>query len=218
MISINLIKEIFPFIIEGAIVTLKYALFSTLLALPFGFLLALIKISNYKIARFLADGYTSIFRGTPLLVQLLMIYYATPQVLGIDLEVWQAGILTFTLNSIAYTSEIIRGGLNAIDPGQWEAGFVLGFSRYQILRYIILPQVFRTILPSLLNESIDMLKESSLMCILSEMDLLRRAQIVAAQKFVFFEPYIVVAIIYFFLVKILTILVNFVEKKLSSNA
>ena len=216
MLNLDLIKEITPFILQGVTVTLKYTVMGMMFGLPLGFSLAMMKIAKAPWKKFLANTYTSVFRGTPLLVQLLMIFHAIPELFDCSFSIAEAAVLAFSLNCAAYTSEIIRGGIAAIDPGQWDGAHVLGFSRVQTLRHIILPQVFRIILPSLVNELIDLLKESSLVYVLGgEWDLLRRAQIVTAQKFVFFEPYFVVALTYFFLVKLLTLLSKLLEKRLT---
>ncbi len=162
----------------------------------------------------IAQIYTSIFRGTPLIVQLSLIFFGLPVITGYNMSPFVAGVITFSLNSAAYTSEIIRSGLQSIDQGQWEAGVVLGLSRMQILRHIILPQAFRLSLPSLVNEWIDLLKESALVSIIGEADLFRRAQIIAAEKYLYFEPYLTVAVCYYIMVLILTLLASRLEKRL----
>ena len=211
----DVIQEIAPFILQGMTITLKYTFFSLLGGLPLGALLAFGKISKFFWLRWFSNGYTAIFRGTPLLVQLGLFYYATPQLTGYQISVFEAGILTFSLNSAAYTSEIMRTGIQSIDVGQWDAAKVLGFSHRQSLWFIIIPQAFCIILPALVNEMIDLLKESALMATLSEMDLLRRAQVISAEKFLFFEPYLLAAFGYFILVNILGVLGKLLERKLA---
>jgi His/Glu/Gln/Arg/opine family amino acid ABC transporter permease subunit len=202
-----------PFILGGIIVTLKFTLTSLVCALPLAILLAVAKISPSTSLRVLANGYTSIFRGTPLLVQLGLIYYGLPQLTGYVFSAFEAGVLAFTLNSAAYTSEIIRAGIQSIDPGQWESGRVLGLPPHQTFRKIILPQAIRTILPALVNESADLLKESALVSIIGEADLLRRTQIVAAEKYLYFEPFLIAAAGYYILVLIITSLGKMLERK-----
>ena len=111
-----------PFILEGVVVTLKFTFMSLLCGLPLGILLALAKISN-PILRWFGEIYTSVFRGTPLLVQLFIFYFATPQITGYAISTFEAGVLTFSLNSAAYSSEIIRAGIQAIERGQWDAAY-----------------------------------------------------------------------------------------------
>lgn len=202
-----------PFILEGAVVTIKFTLMSLLCGLPLGVLLALAKISN-PILRSIANAYTSIFRGTPLLVQLFIFYFATPQLTGYAISTFEAGVLTFSLNSAAYSSEIIRAGIQAIEQGQWDAAYVLGLSYRQTLLTIILPQAVRNILPALVNEIVDLLKESALISTLGEADLLRRSQIVASEKYLFFEPLLVAAVGYYVMVMVISFLAKALERKL----
>lgn len=202
------------FIAEGTIVTLKYSLISVVFGLIIGVILAVCKTSRYTSLKLFADFYTSIFRGTPLLIQLMIVYYALPAI-GIKLTVFAAGVLAFSLNSGAYVSEIIRAGINAVDKGQFEAARALGISKYLTMKDIILPQAIRNILPSLINELINLLKESAIISILGEMDLMRRAQIVAAESYSFFTPMITAALCYYILVIAFTALAKILEKRLA---
>lgn len=189
-----------PFIVQGIKVTLQFTVASLLCGAPLAIVLAAAKVSGFPFARSLANAYTTIFRGTPLLVQLGLFYYGLPQVTGYSITAFEAGILTFSLNSAAYSSEIIRAGIQSIDEGQWQAGHVLGLSSRQTFIYIILPQAMRNILPAIMNEMVDLLKETSLIATLGEMDVLRRAQIVAGQTYLYFEPLCVAALCYFVVV------------------
>jgi polar amino acid transport system substrate-binding protein len=206
-----------PYILEGIPVTLSYTIVSLCLGFVWGALLAFCKVGHIPPLRWFASFYTSIFRGTPLLLQLILIYFATPQLTGYDISIWQAGILTFTLNSGAYLSEHIRGGINAVDKGQMEAALSLGISYPLIMKDIILPQAIRNILPSLVNESIDLLKESALISVIGGADILKRAQFVAADKYLYFEPYIIAGLLYYILVMILTTGARLLEKKLKTS-
>ncbi len=201
------------FIAEGTLVTLKYSLISVIFGLILGIILAIAKTSKYKSFRIFADIYTSIFRGTPLLIQLMIVYYGLPTI-GIKLTVFGAGVLAFSLNSGAYVSEIIRAGINGIEKGQFEAAKVLGLTKYLAMKDIILPQAIRKILPSLINELINLLKESAIISILGEMDLMRRAQVVAAESYSFFTPMITAAICYYILVASFTFLAKILEQRL----
>jgi His/Glu/Gln/Arg/opine family amino acid ABC transporter permease subunit len=203
-----------PFILAGVGVTLKFTIMSLLCGLPLGIALALAKISHRPFPRRFAIAYTSIFRGTPLLVQLGIFYFAVPQLTGYAITAFEAGVLTFALNSGAYSSEIIRAGIQAIDRGQWEAAQVLGLSYRQTLKGVILPQAVRNILPALVNELVDLLKESALVSTIGEADLLRRAQIVAAEKYLFFEPLLIAAIGYYIMVMVVSTLAKVLERKM----
>lgn len=215
MIDFSTITPSIPFILEGALVTLKFTVFSLLCGLPLGIFLGISSITNNKFLRYFANTYVSIFRGTPLLVQLLLIYNAIPQLTGYSMTAFEAGILTFSLNSAAYTSQSIRAGIQSIDIGQWEAAQILGLSYKTTLFKIIMPQAIRNIFPALLNEMVNLLKESALVSIIGEADLMRRGQMIASQTYTFFEPYVVVALCYFVLVFMMTTLANHVEKRFS---
>lgn len=202
-----------PFILGGVWVTLQFTFTSLACALPLAILLALAKISSNRPLRGFAAVYTSIFRGTPLLVQLGLIYYGLPQLTGHMFSPFEAGVLAFSLNSAAYTSEIMRAGIQSIDPGQWEAAKVLGLSYTQTFRAVVLPQAVRNILPALVNEIVDLLKESAIVSVIGEADLLRRTQIVAAEKYLYFEPFIVAALGYYVMVLIISSFAKFLEKR-----
>jgi His/Glu/Gln/Arg/opine family amino acid ABC transporter permease subunit len=192
------------YIIQGIRLTLQY----TIIGLVGGFLLAIpllfAKLSRHKALRALSIGYTSIFRGTPLLVQLCIVYYGLPNLTDVHLPAFVAASLTFSLNSAAYVSEILLGGVRAIDAGQEQAARALGLSRMQIMRHILLPQTFRNVAPSLMNEMIDLLKESSLVSIIGEADIMRRAQIVSAQNYNYMTPLLIAAACYYVLVILLS--------------
>jgi His/Glu/Gln/Arg/opine family amino acid ABC transporter permease subunit len=206
-----------PYILEGVPVTLTYTGASLCLGFLWGAVLAFCKVSHISPLRWFATFYTSIFRGTPLLLQLFLIYFASPQFIGYSMSVWEAGILTFTLNSGAYISEHIRGGINSVDKGQMEAALSLGLSYPLIMKDIILPQAIRNILPSLVNEAVDLLKESALISTIGGADLMRRAKIVGDSTYIFFEPLIIAGAIYYILVMLLASGAKLLEKKLKTS-
>jgi arginine/lysine/histidine transport system permease protein len=189
-----------PFILQGIWITLAFTIVSALIGFTWGTILSIFKISNIKPLKWFADFYTSIFRGTPLILQLAIIYFSTPQIIGYAIPPFQAGVITFSLNSAAYSSETIRGGIMAVDRGQREAAMTLGVKYPLMMWDIILPQAFKNILPALVNESIALLKDSSLVSTVGALDLMRRGQIVAAEKFIYFEPLLVVGLIYYVMV------------------
>ncbi len=206
-----------PYILQGVQVTLAYTAVSLCLGLLWGTFLGLCKVGRLSALRWGASFYISLFRGTPLLLQLMLIYHATPQLTGYTISIWEAGILTFTLNSGAYIAEHIRGGILAVDKGQMEAALSLGIPYPWIMKDIILPQAIRTILPSLVNESIDLLKESALISVIGGADILRRANIVASEKYLYFEPLIIAGALYYVLVMILTFAAHLLEKRLKTS-
>lgn len=206
-----------PFILEGIWVTLKFVFVSILLGLILGTLLALCKITKNKLLKGFANVYTSIFRGTPLILQLMFIYLAVPQLTGYDIEPYLTAILAFGLNSAAYVSEIIRAGIMAVDKGQLEAAQALGVPYRQMMQDIILPQAVKNILPALINEFVTLTKESALVSTIGYVDLMRRAQIVGADLYRNFEPLIFVGLIYWVMIFILTKLGEAVERRLRQS-
>lgn len=205
------------FIIQGTLVTLKYSMVSVLFGLILGLLLAVCKISKSYILRIFADFYTSIFRGTPLLIQLSIIYFGVPSLIGIKFSVFAAGVMAFSLNSGAYVSEIIRAGIRAVDQGQFEAAKALGIPDLLMMRAIILPQAVRNIFPSLVNELINLIKESAIISMIGEMDLMRRAQIVSLETYTYFTPMLIAGLCYYVIIIIISNLAKIVEKKLTIN-
>lgn len=203
------------FILQGVFITLKYSVTAVCLGLVIGTLLAICKIIDIKILRIFAHSYTSVFRGTPLLIQLTIIYFGLPGLLGLKLSIFSAGIIAFSFNSGAYVSEIIRAGIAAVDKGQIEAAKALGIPPILRMKDIVLPQAFRKILPALVNELINLIKESALISIIGEMDLMRRAQIVSAETFTFFTPMLTAAAAYYILVLIISSIAMALEKRLA---
>jgi polar amino acid transport system substrate-binding protein len=206
-----------PFILKGIPLTLLFTLFSVFLGLIWGTILSLCKITGIKPLRWLANAYTSIFRGTPLLLQLALVYYATPQLTGYDISALEAGVLTFTLNSGAYMSETIRGGIQAVDKGQAEAAMSMGVPYRLMMWDIILPQALKNILPALVNETIGLLKDSALVSTIGVVEILRSAQIVGANRYIYFEPLLFAGLIYYVLVMGLTKSASVLERKLRQS-
>lgn len=203
-----------PFILKGVGVTLKIVIVAGLLGFALGIVLALLKITSIKLLNWLADVYTSIFRGTPLVLQLMLIYFGSPQIFGYQIEPYTAAILAFALNSAAYISEIIRAGILAVDKGQQEAAMALGIPYKKMMWDIILPQALKNILPALMNEFITLTKESAIVTTIGAMDIMRRSYIVGADKFSFFEPLLIAGLIYYVMVMTLTVLGKVVERRM----
>jgi arginine/lysine/histidine transport system permease protein len=203
-----------PFILEGIWVTLKFVIVAIIFGFIFGSILALLKISHIKPLNWFADAYTSIFRGTPLILQLMIIYFAIPQLTGYDISPFLSAILAFGLNSSAYISEIIRAGIQAVDKGQVEAAQALGVPYRLMMKDLIFPQALKNILPALMNEFITLTKESAIVSTIGYLDLMRRAQVVGADTYRNFEPLIFVGLIYWVMVMGLTLIGKRVERRL----
>jgi His/Glu/Gln/Arg/opine family amino acid ABC transporter permease subunit len=203
-----------PFILQGIPLTLLFTLLSVFLGLIWGTVLSLLKITGIKVLTWIANAYTSVFRGTPLLLQLALVYYATPQLTGYDISALEAGVLTFTLNSGAYMSETIRGGIQAVDKGQTEAAMSMGVSYWLMMWDVILPQALKNILPALVNETIGLLKDSALVSTIGVVEILRSAQIVGANRYIYFEPLLFAGLIYYVLVMGMTFGASSLERRL----
>jgi len=203
------------FIFQGVFFTLKYSVTSVCLGFVFGTILSICKIGDVKILRIFAHSYTSIFRGTPMLIQLTIIYFGLPGLIGLKLSVFAACVIAFSMNSGVYVSEIIRAGIASVDKGQVEAAKALGIPPILRMKDIILPQAFRNILPALVNELINLVKESALISVIGDMDLMRRAQLVSADTFLFFTPMLTAAAAYYILVLIISSFAMALEKRLA---
>ncbi|KMY21981.1 amino acid ABC transporter permease [Bacillus pumilus] len=206
-----------PFILEGLKVTLSIVVVSLFLGFILGILLTLCKISVFKPLIWLADFYTSIFRGTPLVLQLLIIYFGLPQLIGFQIDQYWAAVAAFSLNSAAYVSEIIRAGINAIDKGQKEAAVALGIPYAKMMKDLLLPQAFKNISPALVNETITLTKESAIVTVIGLGDVMRRAYQAGAVTYNYLEPLIFAGLIYYVIVLVLTFVGKSVERKLKSN-
>lgn len=206
-----------PFILKGLITVLEYAVISVTLGFIIGSFLAVTRSMPCGVSRKISAAYVSIFRGTPLLLQLSLVYFSVPQLTGYQISAFEAGILSFSLNSGAYVSEAIRGGIQSVDKGQMEAGLSLGMGWWAVMYRIILPQAYRNCLPSLVNEVIGLVKETSLLSVIMEMDLLRRANIVAAEKYMYFEPLIFIGVVYYLITFLLSLLADYCEKRWVHN-
>ncbi|MBN3898682.1 MAG: ABC transporter permease subunit [Nostoc sp. NOS(2021)] len=206
-----------PFILRGIPLTLLFTLLSVSLGLIWGTILSLLKILGIKPLTWVANAYTSVFRGTPLLLQLALVYYATPQLTGYDISALEAGVLTFTLNSGAYMSETIRGGIQAVDKGQSEAAMSMGVPYWLMMWDVIFPQALKNILPALVNETIGLLKDSALVSTIGVVEILRSAQIVGANKYIYFEPLLFAGLIYYVLVMGMTLGASALERRLRQS-
>ncbi|BAU71872.1 cystine ABC transporter permease [Metapseudomonas furukawaii] len=201
--SLQLALDSAPFLLKGAVYTVVLSLGGMFFGLLLGFLLALARLYGFTPLRWLARVYVSFFRGTPLLVQLFMIYYGLPQ-LGIQLEPLPAALIGFSLNMAAYTSEILRAAIASIDKGQWEAAASIGMSRSQTLVRAILPQAARTALPPLGNSFISLVKDTALAATIQVPELFRQAQLITARTFEIFTLYLAAALIYWVLATVLS--------------
>ncbi len=200
--------------------TLTITFFAVLMGMALGFLIAIIrathdKTGKLKIPNFFAKVYLTVIRGTPVVVQLLIIYFVIFASVQVD-KIF-AAVLAFGLNSAAYVAEIVRAGIMAVDNGQFEAGSALGLSYSRTMSYIVLPQAFKNVLPSLANEFIVLLKETSVAGYIAVQDLTKGGDTIRANTYEPFLPLIAVAVIYLIIVMILTHFVSRLERRLAAN-
>lgn len=207
------ILDIIPILLKASLKTLELTVVSVSVGSLLGILFALIKLQKNKIIYMIGYLYTWVFRGTPLILQIIFIYYGLPS-FDIDLTPMQGALIALSLNSGAYMAEIIRGGIVSIDKGQFEAAKALGFNYMQTMKRIILPQTFRVIIAPVGNEFITMLKDTALVSTISMVELMRTAETMYAAKFSV-EPYVVAAAIYLLLTSVFTSVFTKFEKKLS---
>jgi cystine transport system permease protein len=214
MEAFDLVIHTLPVMVKGALFTLKFAVASMALGLVVGLVAAIMRIGSNRFASGLAQGYVSLMRGTPLLVQMFVVYYGLPD-LGITLDPTTAGIFTLTLNAGAYLSESMRGAILGIGRGQWAAAHSLGLTHVQTLRYIVCPQALRLAVPSLGNTLVSLIKDTSLVSVITVTELLRSTQEVIAATFQPLPLYLAAAAIYWVLSTLLTRLQGRVETHLS---
>lgn len=195
--------------------TLLISLFAVLLGLVLGVLAAFGRLSKFKPAKWIAGAYVDIIRGTPTMVQILIIYYIIFQ--NLNIEAWIVGVIAFGINSGAYIAEIVRGGILSVNIGQTEAGRSLGLTQSQTMTYIIMPQAMKNILPALCNEFIVLIKETAVIGMINNIDLVGAAKKVQSLTYDFTVPLISIAVIYYVVIKIFTILLNILENHMRKS-
>lgn len=207
---------------KGLSNTASIAVFGLLIGFLLGCVIATVKLIPgknplVKIAQVVCDLYVTLFRGTPMVVQLLLMHFALFPMLNIEIESVAEAMIIFGMNSAAYMSEILRSGINAVDGGQMEAGRSLGFGFAQTMVRIILPQAIKNILPTLGNEFIALIKETSVVSFIAVLDITKSFQNIAASTYEYFVPYIALAIVYLVLVLFITWLIKIMETRLKKN-
>lgn len=195
--------------VSGLGFTLLISFFAVMLGLVLGVLAALGKLSKFKPAKWIASVYVDIIRGTPTMVQILIIYYIV--FAKITIPAWITGVIAFGINSGAYIAEIVRGGILSVNIGQTEAGRSLGLTQHQTMRYIVMPQAMKNILPALCNEFIVLIKETAVIGMVSNIDLVGASKKVQSLTYDFTVPILSAAIIYYVVIKLLTTLLNRLE-------
>ena len=202
----------FGLLMEGLMVTFRITAWSLVLAMVFGLVTALLRLSDSFIARIVARGYLELIRNTPLLVQIFFLYFVLAPIFG--LSRFLAAVLALSLFEGAYVSEIFRAGIVSIHRGQWEAAYSLGLNAYHQYRYIILPQAIRRILPPLTSQAISLIKDSALVSTIAVYDLTMQGRAIIADTFLTFEIWFTIAAIYLIITVALSLVVNIMENRL----
>ncbi|MGC0268736.1 amino acid ABC transporter substrate-binding protein/permease [Glutamicibacter soli] len=209
----DLAVKSFPALMTGLGNTLGVTAISFAIAMALGLIFGFFKISGNIVLRGIATTFVNIFRGTPLLLWAFMFYFGLPQLTGWDISVWTAGILTLSLNAGAYVAEIVRGGIQSVDPGQLEAARSLGLGYGKSMQKVVIPQAFKMMTPSLINQLIISLKDSSLLLAIGFAELLYQGQQIYAANFRVTETLLIVGVIYFVAIMALTKLANYADKR-----
>ena len=209
-------------VVQGLHNTLLIAICGLIIGIVIGTLIATVRvIPKYKtlprVLNHICSFYVALFRGTPMVVQLLIFYYVLLPIFGVKITGVQVSMVVFGLNSGAYISEIMRSGIQSVDPGQMEAGRSLGFNYFQTMRYIIMPQAFKNVLPALGNEFISLIKETSVVSFVGAADLYVAFNYIGSNSYEFMVPYLVMALIYIALVLVITLLVKLLERSLKKS-
>ena len=210
----DVITASIPILLTGLKVTLYIFVIAIILGFIIGLVMALLRLAPIKILNWIAKVYVDAIRGTPFIVQLFFIYFGVNSLHLISLNSTTAGIITVAINAGAYFAEIIRAGIQSIDKGQTEAARSIGFTGAQTMRYVVLPQAFRRMLPTITNQSIISLKDTSLLSVIGIADLTQQGQIQASATFEAFKIWLAVGVIYFIIIYLLTLLANFVERRI----
>ena len=211
--DMNLVVNSFPLLLIGAGVTIQITVLSTAIGFVIGLVVGVARISHLRPLRLLAEVYVEFFRGTPLLVQIFLFYFALPVITGQRIDPFIAAISACGINSGAYVAEIFRAGIQSVDEGQMEAGRSLGMTWLQTMRYIIVPQAFKRVIPPLGDEFIAMLKDSSLVSVIGFEELTRRGQLIIAKTYGSFEIWMSVAVIYLVMTLTISRFVAYLERR-----
>ena len=210
----DLLPPYIPMVQSGLAVTCEITAAALVIAFALGALIAVGKVLPCRPLRAVLGFYTSVFRGVPLIVLLFLVYFATPQLTGYKIDMFTASVLTLGLNGSATVSETLRGGIEGVDAGQYDAARSIGLPYSKMMRLIVIPDALRSVAPALVNEVITVLKSSSLVATIGLMDMMRAAQSVQALTYRAFEPFLAVAVVYYLIVMALVAVSRRLERRL----
>lgn len=220
---LRILKEYWPLILRGAGVTLLLALTGTVIGFVLGLLVGVIRtvprpdkknplLYIQRALNFLLSAYVEIFRGTPMIVQAMVMYYGFIMITGVQINKIAAGIVIVSINTGAYMAEIVRGGIDSIDKGQFDAAHAIGMNHWQTMRCVIIPQTVRNILPATGNEFVINIKDTSVLNVISVTELYYSGKDISMNYYKFFEPFLIICVVYFILTFTVTRILRFVEK------
>lgn len=220
---LRILREYWPLILRGAGVTLLLALTGTVIGFVLGLLVGVIRTVPrpdkknplwyiQRALNFLLSAYVEIFRGTPMIVQAMVMYYGFIMITGVQINKIAAGIVIVSVNTGAYMAEIVRGGIDSIDKGQFDAAHAIGMNHWQTMRCVIIPQTVRNILPATGNEFVINIKDTSVLNVISVTELYYSGKDIASNYYKFFEPFLIICVVYFILTFTVTRMLRFVEK------
>ncbi|EKQ58085.1 MULTISPECIES: amino acid ABC transporter permease [unclassified Clostridium] len=215
--NFTFLQKYYEYFLKGAEITIILAFFAVLFGTILGLILTLSRRSRFNIVSLISTAYVEFVRGTPLLVQIYIIYIGLPKLIGRDMPDMLVGAVALSLNSAAYVSEIIRAGIDAVDKGQMEAARSLGMNQRLAMFQVVIPQAFKNILPALGNEFIAIIKDSSMVSVIGVAELMYNAGIVRGNTALGLEPIIVAAIIYFILTFTLSRILGYIERRLKAS-
>lgn len=210
----DLLQPYIPMFQSGLAVTCEITAAALVIAFALGALIAVGKVLPCRPLRAVLGFYTSVFRGVPLIVLLFLVYFATPQLTGYKIDMFTASVLTLGLNGSATVSETLRGGIEGVDAGQYDAARSIGLPYSKMMRLIVIPDALHSVAPALVNEVITVLKSSSLVATIGLMDMMRAAQSVQALTYRAFEPFLAVAVVYYLIVMALVAVSRSLERRL----
>jgi arginine/lysine/histidine transport system permease protein len=216
-LDFTVIIKYIPMLLDGVRWTILLTLISVVIGVVLGLVTALMKMSKFKVLKIIATCYIEIIRGTPIMVQLFLIFFGLPQILGVNIPELISAVCALGFNSGAYVSEVIRAGIQAVDRGQTEASYSLGMNSKMTMQYIIIPQAIKNILPALVNEFITLIKESSVVSVIGLSELTRKATIISSITYKPFEPLITIAVVYFIMTFSLSKFMGVIEGRLKKS-
>lgn len=214
--SFSFIQQTLPLLLQGTLVSLQIAFCSSLIGFVFGTVLGFLQNSSHQFLRWLIMAYVTLFRGTPMIIQIPFLYYLLPAI-GIQFSLVTTAIIAIGLNSAAYISQTIRAGIASVSKGQIEAAQVLGLTHWQTIRFLVLPQALRIVIPALLNECITLIKDSSLASTIGVVELFKQGTIIISRTYNAIPVYCMIALIYLTLTSIISIFAHYLQKRITRH-